>query len=229
MHIRPVATLFAALLLIGCEPRPEQQHPPGDIPAPATRADLINDTIVVEGMAEPATARLLQSPEGAPIRFSTYVPEGIHGSFEGAGDTLVVRFAAAFTGTADPNAYMHVRFYAPEVGINEAREILGGFLATRVPEADPIDTDPGPRGFVQVDPPAWGQEAFSVSYRGDGNRLYVGQLVIATRRDRVFHVLTHYPAEFGDGLAPRFDRILDHWRWDDTGTPLRGQQGDTAR
>jgi hypothetical protein len=207
MNIRLAPLCAAAMVLAACDAQPPQQHSPGDIPAPSTRAEVLNDTILIEGMPEATTSRLLQSPPNSPLPFSTYVPEGLQAGFEGADDSLAVRFAAAFAGSADPNAYMHVRFYGPHVNVAEARELLGGFLATRVPEADPLDTTPSPQAY----------------YQGDGNRIYVGHLVIATRRDRVFHVLTHYPAEYGDGLAPRFDRILEHWRWDDTGTPLRGQ------
>jgi hypothetical protein len=223
MNTRLLASGTLALLLAACDPQPQQQHATDNLPAPPTRADVMSDTILVEGMPEASTSRLLQSPPAAPIPFSTYVPEGIQAGFEGAGDSLAVRFAAAFTGVADPNAYMHVRFYAPDVGLDEARQMMGGFLATRVPEADPVETDAAPQAYEEVEPPSWGHEAYSVRYRGDGNRLYVGHLVIATRRDRVFHILTHYPAEFGDGLGPRFDRVLEHWRWDDTGTPLRSQ------
>jgi hypothetical protein len=71
-----------------------------------------------------------------------------------------------------------------------------------------------------AEPPGWGQEAYTFSYAGDGNVPITGRLVLGRHADRYFHVLTHYPAEYGDGLGPRFQSILEHWRWEDTGRPL---------
>jgi hypothetical protein len=235
MHLKRTCAVLT-LLLAACDtqPAPEQQPDPRTLPS---RAETISDTLLIEGTPEPVTARLLQSPAGTSVSFSTYVPEGISPSFEGEGDTVSVRFAAAFSGVTDPNAYMHVRFYAADMSIAEARDILRGFLSAREPEGAPLDGSPVEQGYQMVEAPSWGQEAFSLSYRGEGNRMYLGHLVIATRRDRVFHVLTHYPAEYADGLGPRFDRILHHWRWDDdsemlvrhAGPILRSQPTDTMR
>jgi hypothetical protein len=221
--MRLIRTCAALLLLAACDARTAQEEQANDSPTLPPRPEVITDTLLVEGTPEPTTARLLQSPEGASMPFSTYVPDGISASFEGGGDTVSVRFAAAFTGAADPNAYMHVRIYAPDIGLIEARELLGGFLNARQPDDAPVDGQRVEQPYQTVEAPQWGQEAFALSYRGEGNHMYFGYLVIATRRERVFHVLIHYPAEYADGLGPRFDRILQHWRWDDNGEMLRGE------
>jgi hypothetical protein len=71
-----------------------------------------------------------------------------------------------------------------------------------------------------IPPPSWAREAYDMSYSGDRGMLYAGSVVLASHRDRYFHVVRHYPAEYGDGLAPRFHRILEWWRWEDTGRAL---------
>jgi hypothetical protein len=177
----------------------------------APRAPAIRDTLLIEGMPEPTTATLVHTPPGFSLPFSTYVPHGITTEFGADGDSDAVRFTAAFAGRTEPNAYMHVFVYpAGTTGI-QARSSAFEFLRSRFlvgDEANPTDTPP------------WAREAYALSYSGDGGVHYVGRLIIATHADRYFHVLTHYPAEYGDGLGPRHARILQWWRWEDTGRPL---------
>lgn len=184
---------------------PDPQAPP--------RAAEIRDTLVIEGMPEVVTFRLFRTPAGATVPFSTYVPEGIDAVFEGDSDTLSVRFPAAFNGMPHPNAYMHVRFYPAGATRREVRATVFAFLRSRAPAGE--ESQP-------ADAPGWAEEAHAFTYRGDGNVLHVGRAIIASHGGRFFHVLTHYPAEFGDGLGPRFARILAHWRWEDTGEMLFG-------
>lgn len=210
----------ALLLIAACEAQPETET---EAPAPTAppRAQTMTDTLMVEGMPEPSTATLLTTPPGTPMPFSTYVPQGIDASFEGEADTVAVRFAAAFTPESDPNAYMHVRFYVPGTSVADARETLNAFLVGRQPDDDPIGDQPRNQPYeVMAAPPAWADEGYAIMYEGEGNVYYSASLILASRGGRVFHVLTHYPAEYGDGLGPRFDFILRHWRWDDTGDML---------
>lgn len=182
--------------------------PPESIPQ---RPREVQDTILIEGMREPTRARLLEAPPDFPVRFSTYVPDGIGSEFEGRGDSASVRFYASFGGAVDRNAYMHVRLYRAAMSRTAASTAATDFVRSRAPWRDEATT---------VQPPPWGVEAYTFGYQGDGNRPYTGRMVLGHHRDRYFHVLTHYPAEYGDGLGPRFDRILQHWRWEDTGRPL---------
>ncbi|CAN5891441.1 hypothetical protein BH23GEM9_BH23GEM9_01910 [soil metagenome] len=219
-----LATILPLSLLLGAgacgearqtdEP-PEQQHP-----AVAPRPDALQDTLLIEGMPEATTLRLFTTP-GFATPFSTYVPDGIDASIETPGDTGTVRFTASFTGKADPNAYMHVRIYATGTELPQAREMVAGFLRSRRPVDDPLGTSDQEEAYQPVDSPEWGLEAYSFQYEGAPNVLYVGRAIIASHGARLFHVLMHYPAEYGDGLVPRFDRTLDLWRWDDTNEMLR--------
>jgi hypothetical protein len=182
--------------------------PPESIPA---RPREVRDTLMIEGMPELATSRLVESPAGFGLRFSTYVPEGLGVDFSTDADSGGIRFHAAFAGQPDRNAYMHVYVY-PEgsTGI-EARSAAFEFLRSRFLVGDEVNP---------ADVPEWGREAYGIAYSGDGGAQYVGRMVIGSRGDRYFHVLTHYPAEYGDGLGPRFDRILRSWRWEDSGRYL---------
>jgi hypothetical protein len=198
------------------QPAPELPPlPPESIPQ---RPRTVADTLLIEGMPEPVTATLLRAPADLGMPFSTYVPPGIAADFEPAGDGPSIRFAAAFTGTADPRAYMHVRLYPAGTSEAAARTAATDFIRSRAPwrdEAQPAAAPP------------WGIEAYTYQYSGDGGVPITGRLVIGRHRDRFFHVLTHYPAEYGDGLGPRFQRILELWRWEDTGRML--ERGEAAR
>lgn len=223
MKLFPLPAAAAAMLLVAaCEAQPPHEYPPGETPRPAARAEVITDTIMVEGMAEPTTSQLVQSPGDAAVAFSTYVPEGIEAEVTGAGDTVAVRFMAAFAGTPDPHAFMHVRFHPPGVDVAAARETVMQFLLGRVPDDAPITGTPTEPQVEPREPAPWADEAWGTTYRGEGDRMYVTTSQLARHGGRTFHVITHYPAEYGDGLGPRFQRILQLWRWDDTGAGLTG-------
>jgi hypothetical protein len=182
--------------------------PPGSVPE---RPASIRDTIEIEGMPESTTARLFRAPDGWGLPFSTYIPAGIEVAPETDADSGGIRFAAAFTGRADPNAYMHVYVYPRGATGIVARQGALEFLRSRFLVGD--EARPAPA-------PPWAHEAYAMSYSGDGGVPYTGSVVVASHRGRYFHVVRHYPAEYGDGLEPRFRRILERWRWEDTGRSL---------
>jgi hypothetical protein len=220
---RMVRGAAAALLLAACgAPAPDdpQAHPDSRAALPE-RPSTRQDTLLIEGMPELTTSQLVRSPAGFGAPFSTYVPDGIETSFEEGGDSAGVRFSAAFAGVREPNAYMHLRLYAPGATPDPA-EVAASFLRTRRPQDHPVDGGEVDPPHEQVDAPSWGDAAFAFRYAGEGAALYVGRIVLARHGQLRFHVITHYPAEYGDGLGPRFARILDDWRWEDTGGMLTG-------
>lgn len=181
------------------------------------RDAAVRDTISVEGRPQPLDARLVRAPRAFDLPFTTYTPTDMRVETTAEGDSTGIRFTAEFGGTYEPNAYMHVAAYRAGTTQAVARDIIGGFLLGRVPTDDPITA--GRAGWQPVDAPAWAEEAYSFRYAGARTR-YVGNAVLARRGARFFHVITHYPAEYGDGIGPRFAYILRQWRWEDTGQRL---------
>jgi hypothetical protein len=217
-----IRVITAAALLSACGPAANDGELDRDVGGGLPeRAQTRQDTLMIEGMPEPTTSRLLRSSDDFGVPFSTYVPEGLESSFDDGGPGSGVRFTAAFAGAHEPNAYMHVRLYEPGA-IPDAAEVTSAFLRTRQPQDHPTDGEAVEEPYRIVDPPSWGASAFEFQYPGEGGSLYVGRIVIGEVRDRQFHVLTHYPAEYGDGLGPRFQRILEDWRWEDSGEMLVG-------
>jgi hypothetical protein len=225
--IRMTRAIAAALLLSACgAPVPDAAEDvsaadtsgpdtarPGQTPLqdrPAERAD----TVMIEGMPEVSSSQLVTSTLEHGVPFSTYKPEGLQTLYDRDGAAAGLRFAAAFSGDAEPEAFMHVRFYGP--GKRPAPAEVANLLP--LPWQD--QAAPAPGACQPVDPPSWAEAACAFDYTAPGGQHRVGRVLVARRGDHAFHVLTHYPAEFGDGLGPRFQRILDEWRWEDTGDLL---------
>jgi hypothetical protein len=58
-------------------------------------------------------------------------------------------------------------------------------------------------------PYSWAKEKIIYKQPGSEDNLLV-QLYIGEANGKVFYVITHYPAEYGDGFAPRANFILDN-------------------
>lgn len=185
------------------------------------RPQTRQDTIMIEGMPEVSSSTLFRAPDELGLPFSTYVPAGIEPEVSD-GDDGGINFVAAFDGVVEPLAYMFIRPYPPGTDIDEVRNVIGGFLRGRLADDDPVDVDDVVDAWQRVEPPAWALDAYELDYRWGPDRSFTGRVIIARHDATLFHIITHYPAEYGDGLSPRFDAILDDWRWEDTGTMLRG-------
>jgi hypothetical protein len=185
---------------------------PAPVPAPPRPAER-TDTVMVEGSPQVERLRLERSPDGFAVPFSTYVPEGLDVEFGAAAGIDRVRFAAAFTGTVDERAFMMVRVYPPGTTRLEVEDAVRELVASRAPGMD--ETSP-------MDAPPWADWAARLAYRRSVDQRYLGAVMVGQHGGRFFEVLRLYPAENGDGLAPRLEAILRHWRWEDTGRPLTG-------
>jgi hypothetical protein len=170
------------------------------------RPETREDTIMIEGMPEIERVTLVRSPAGVGAPFSTYVPSGLRTEFrtEGAG---AVRFSAAFGGTANPAAYLHVQFHAPGAPQPAVSDVVANATLASV-EARPAER------------PSWALDARTFAYRGTDGVRVTGRAMTGEHAGRYFHVVVHYPEEYADGMGPRIDRIFRHWRWEDTGEPF---------
>jgi hypothetical protein len=158
------------------------------------------------------TLTLVRSPEWFRPPFSTYVPPRMRTDFVADDATPSVRFAAAFDGSVSPDAYLQVRLYPPGAAELVAQQEVDAYLRGRSPRQDPI---------TQSDRWPWALDSYGFAYGGEGGtQRFVGAMAIARHGNRFLHVLTHYPAEYGDGMGPRVAQILDEWRWEDDGSFL---------
>jgi hypothetical protein len=195
-----------------------RQVPPESIPP---RPETIQDTLMIEGMPEVTTATLVRASRDADLPFSTYLPQGMSADFVTADDGAAVRFTAAFAGVVEPQAYMHVLMHPDGTSLQLARDAVSQFLRLLVPSDDPLDARRTEQVSRPAETPPWALQAHAFDYAGNAGARFVGRIILARHGPRFFHVIMHYPPEYGDGLGPRFDRILQHWRWEDTGLPLR--------
>lgn len=148
---------------------------------------------------------LYRTPADFPIPFSTYVPEDMVAQASSSGEGESIRFIANFGGQLIEDAFMNAFFFpagtTESEAIERAREVAG---AT---SADPQRAASFP----------WALEVYEL---GGADRF--GSVAVGEHAGRYFYLITSYPPEFGDGMGPRLDRILEEWRWGDTGAPLAG-------
>jgi len=207
MHHRPCVVekiLLAALLLSGCaEAREERGAPPPAAGAadPAAEPEVRLDTLWIEGMPEVVEHRLYRAPPGFPLPFRTWVPAGLEVREVASGEGDAILFLAAF-GELRTDAAL--RLFVPgaeldgDAAVHLAREMLS--LQGRVRE--------------RTLRPAWSRAGFELDER---ERVAVSN--VGERAGRAFILTYEYPPEFGDGLAPRFSRILEEWGWEPDGPP----------
>lgn len=231
MHgrLRYSATLIL-LLITACGAREDNSVPPRDggdpappgTPAPAPHADTAQqpeledrpatreDTVMIEGMPEVETASLVRAPIGFNAPFSTYVPDGLNATFKAPSSA---RFTAAFGGTVNENAYMEVYVHHAGAARPVTTELIADLLRSR--SASQHET-------FATETPSWADAATGFRYIGADGVNFTGLVSVGRHGDTYFHVVRHYPVEYGDGLPPRLHTILRLWRWDDTGDMLMG-------
>lgn len=172
-----------------------------------SRPATLIDSISIEGSKEPMTLTLVEPPAGFPMTFSTYMPPDMRAEFDA--DSAAVKFIAAFGGTVQPKAYVQVQRVG-EGGVANVRadSLVGRMLAGRT------------LGGTQLlsGAPPWASDGAGFAYTEDGAR-YNGTVAIRTAGPTAFRVITHLPSEYGDGMGPRVQKILENWRWAD-GSPL---------
>ncbi|MEM1115591.1 MAG: hypothetical protein AAF845_11420 [Bacteroidota bacterium] len=158
-----------------------------EVARPATRTD----SFLVEGMPEPIDLRLVEVAD-VPLPFSTYLPEGWTDEVTASGEGTAVQFTMAEAAS--------LSLFVPATATTEAEVVdLARAVADARGGAEAFDTD---------DP--WVRAAFR--FIGDTE---VGTVRVGAHDGTFFSVTEAYPAEFGDGFAPRARLVLDHLRWAD--------------
>ncbi|HEX7118026.1 MAG TPA: hypothetical protein VF212_04525 [Longimicrobiales bacterium] len=222
--------LTLSLLGAGCADRGTDAVAAGDTAAADTattgtppaaalppRPDTIHSTILLEGMADSMTYWLYRSPPAFPVPFTTYVPADMAAEPVASGEGDAFRFVAEFGGVRNEQAFLAVAF--PPAGVDEAgaRELARAFAAQHEIRARRPDV---PRRY------AWSLEEWDFSRGLPDGRTAIGTVALGRHGDRYFYVATHFPEAYADGFGPRVERILDEWRWEDTGEGLGGASPD---
>lgn len=213
----PIALALALAACGGAQDAPRDD----DTGAPATvdRPDTVTDTILIEGMPERIALRLFHTPDGFPLPFTAYLPSDMASeTSEGEGAAgPSVRFVAEFGGVRNDRALIHL-FVQPEgTDPQQALALVRAYQAgTGVPVSRGLEPLGDPEALRRM---PWADHAYAIRYQA-GGAWYLGSIGLGSRDGRLYHLVTHYPAEYADGFAPRSALVLDTWRWAD-GSPLR--------
>lgn len=205
--------LFAALASACGPDRPRREAPPPpadtapEIPeqstGPTSRPDTLRDTLTVEGTAQPVVLRQYRTPPGFPLPFSTYVPADLVPEAASSAEGGTVRFVASLGGRRTDSAYVAVRVHPVDVNEEAARRALGSATGGSAPAAPDQQRYP------------WALAEYSGSTGAT-----VARGILGRHEGQFFHVLIRYPAELGDGFAPRAALLLEHWEWEGAGGGL---------
>ncbi len=209
-----LAGALAASASGACSGDRDRQAPPAppadtasEIPAQATgptsRPETLRDTLTVEGTPQPATLRLYRTPPGFPLPFSTYVPADLVPESAAPVGGESVRFVASFGGRRTDSAYVAVQVHATDVDEEAARRMLSAATGGGGPAAPDQQRYP------------WALAEYS-----GGAGATVSRGILGRHEGQFFYVLIRYPAELGDGFAPRAATVLEHWEWEGAGGGL---------
>lgn len=186
--------------------------------AESRRPAAITDTLMIEGSPHPLALRLFRTDDDFPLPFSAYVPEDMtRASEDDDEDGASVRFVAEFGGVRNERALIHL-FVHPEG--TDPQQALAVVRAYEAAAGVPVSRGIEPLGESEtLRRTPWAEHAYVFRYQADGT-WYVGTIGLGSHAGRLYHLVAHYPAEYGDGFGPRAAILLDTWRWDD-GAPLQ--------
>lgn len=157
-------------------------------------AQTKQDTLKIEGMDRAVELQLYRSPADWPLRFYTYLPSGIEASRGSSGEGETLHF--------NMNEAVLSLFVFPE-GVTKS-------------QAQPLAMEALGTDAVQACDNNWGDWQWGCYYATDAPervaRIYMGE-----QGGRFFYFLLRYPAEYGDGFAPRAALILENLKMGEEG------------
>ncbi|MEW6496457.1 MAG: hypothetical protein AB1589_28625 [Cyanobacteriota bacterium] len=157
------------------------------------------DTISIEGEKSEVSLKLYDEVSKV---FTTYFPESAFvpeaaSSGEGMGTT----FYYNVNGTKNKDVYVSVSFPTSAKDLEEVEKLVtgnGGLVETnqwKVVEQ------------TKEVPYSWAKEKM-IFQKSEGSDNIVGEVYLGESEGKAFYVINHYPAEYGDGFAPRSNLIL---------------------
>jgi hypothetical protein len=197
---------IGAAILVACAlPLFNRLNPPqpGASPSPSEPFQPESRVIPLSIEGQPTEVELkLFHPADLPL--TTYFPaKEFQSEVQNANGATQIRFSFSPTGQKDPKAYLQI--VLPESGnsLEQVQEMLvgdRGIMATNGWElVDRTDVVSYP----------WAKEKLLYQYQASDG-LTVGSIYVGENKGKAFYILTHYPAEYGDGFEPRSAIILEN-------------------
>ncbi|MMZ56390.1 hypothetical protein D1872_182780 [compost metagenome] len=183
------------------KPRPEQPSDPALLPSlpgdnEQNRPTTKEETVYIEGMPEKMMFHLFRQ-QGWP--FTTYYPSDMIANTASSGEGDSVRMIANFGGKRNADAFLHIFFPSKNI---HPEEMIRAYDYKAEHEQSTKETP-------------WASKAYAYQANGKFHRLLLGK-----HGERYFIIQIQYPMEYGDGMAPRIAKILEEWRWSDSGNLL---------
>lgn len=182
----------------GGDGAPAGQFDLGDLPAEK------DGTIKIEGMDESIKLKLFDHP-----KYVTYHPEEMVAEPADSGEGDAVSFIANFGGQRNENAFVHFFLY-PEGTSEEDALFAASGLAEQLGS-----------GVEEVAKEDRYYDWSLSQYAGIVDDISI-TISVGKHGDQLYQLLTHYPVEYGDGMGPRVNLILDELIWKDDGKGLGG-------
>ncbi len=197
------AVLLGLALAAGCA-----DDPAGEL-RPATK----RASFAAEGRTVHSVMRLYTSPPGFPLPFSTYVPQGVRVEAVAAGGGYEVSFTPHPGGERDRRRFMHLFVHPDTARFDGAREVVRTVAErVRVPgaraEAAPARVHP------------WAAEELAIRSAGRPDEPPSGWVALGSKDGRWFHFAVQHGPDDGGSFSRTAERILEEWRWTDTGLGL---------
>jgi hypothetical protein len=176
------------------------------------RQKVKKGTIRIAGKEREFTFTLFDSSEiFFPLPFTTYVPQDIVTESASSGEGDAVLFIASFDGKRNDDATVHVYVYREGTTEAEARRVFKlGFGRVSGP----------PRERQSGTPMHYRWSLMEYDFVPSKEHALVGSIALGHRGGRFFTVALRYPKGQEEEFAPRGRRILEEFRWKDTGQGL---------
>jgi hypothetical protein len=177
------------------------------------RPKVKKEMISIAGKEQEFTLTLFDSSElvGFPLPFTTYVPQDVVTDTASSGEGDAVRFIANFDGKRNEDAIVNVFFYPEGTAEAEARRVFKFFGRESSRLRERSSGTPMHYGWSLM-------EYDFVPSKDDG---LVGTIALGQREGRFFTVMLRCPEGQEEEFAPRGRRILEEFRWQDTGQGLK--------
>jgi hypothetical protein len=114
-----------------------------------------------------------------------------------------IRFFVNFANTKVRDAYVQLAFRNDFRNINVVRSFVNGRRGLIALNGWEIVSSTHKTNYP------WAREQITFRKK-QGDKNIVGNIYLGQQNGRAFYIVTHYPAEFGDGFAPRANIILQY-------------------